>query len=128
MQSKIIRQRIYLYIKSLEDDWVSVKDLGKTLQLTHAQTYHHINILLEENYLISKKVTIGKIKNLMLKVSEHELPKDYTEVETLPPKPTEPPSHIRNIRLLDNPLPKPKESKKKTKVYIGSGMSLFNNY
>jgi hypothetical protein len=127
--SKLIRQRIYLYIKASDEEWVSVKSLSEALELTRAQTYHHVVILLEENYLVGRKVAVGKVSNLMLQLSGNEMPKDYTEVETTAPPPSNVPvSHIRTINLLDNPLPKPKESKKSTKVYIGSGMSLFNNY
>ena len=127
IKSKEVRMRVYEYVKS-KGTFVTVKEIETTLKLTHAVTYHHVTTLMKEQFLISKKVTDKRVTTLYVMACGADMPDEYSKLEEAPAPVVETPPHVRVVRLLDNPLPKPKESKKKTKVYVGSGMSLFNNY
>jgi hypothetical protein len=126
-KSKEVRMKVYEYVKD-KGGFVTVKDIETTLKLTHAVTYHHVTTLIKEKFLISKKVTKMRVTTLMVMACGAEIPKEYSDLDEAPAPVVDTPPHVRVVRLLDNPLPRPKESKKKTKVYVGSGMSLFNNY
>lgn len=126
-KSKEVRMKVYEYVKN-KGGFVTVKDIETTLSLTHAVAYHHVTTLIKEKFLISKKVTEMRVTTLMVMACGAEIPKEYSDLDEVPEPVVETPPHVRVVRLLDNPLPRPKESKKKTKVYVGSGMTLFNNY
>lgn len=126
-KSKEVRVKVYEFVKS-KGTFVTVKEIETTLGLTHAVTYHHVSVLMKEQFLISKKVTDKRVTTLMVLACGADIPKEYADLEEVPAPVVEAPPHVRVVRLLDNPLPRPQESKKKTKVHVGSGMSLFNNY
>ena len=127
IKSKEVRMKLYEFVKK-HGEYITVKELETTLGLTHAVTYHHVTTLMKEQFLISKKVTEKRVTTLFVMACGADIPKEYADLEEVPEPVIETPPHVRVVRLLDNPLPKPQESKKKTKVYVGSGMSLFNNY
>lgn len=127
-KSKETRKKLYEYLMQT-DEFLSVKQLEIALKISHAVAYHHVQMLMKEKYIVWKKVTENRVTTLMVKASGSKLPDDYASLEVPPPPaPPEKPSHIRVVKLLDNPIPRPQESKKKVKVHIGSGMTLFNNY
>lgn len=130
-QGKLKRKRIYDYVRGLNDEWVSVKQVAKDLDITQAVAYHYVSRMVQEGYFQQKKEPIGRIVNVFIKPSVLTMPQEFEEVievlDDIPPVPPTPP-HIRVVRLLDNPLPRPEEPKKRTKVYVGSGMDLFNKY
>lgn len=132
LEAKKTRFKIFKYIESHKEG-VMLKQVEEEMRETHAKTYHHIKTLEQEGFIeISKKriPTMNKVVNIVA-TAIARMPDNYAdgeqfEIEPLPKEDI--PSHVRVVRLLDNPLPKPQESKKKTKVHVGSGMTLFNNY
>lgn len=131
LEAKRTRFKIFKYIEAHEG-WVNLKQLEADMQSTHAKVYYHIKTLQNERYVAVEKRRIpelNKVVNLMVKAIAI-MPDDYVNEQDYvePVKKEEVPSHVRVVRLLDNPLKRPEESKKKATVHIGSGMSLFNNY
>ena len=129
IKSKEVRMKLYEFVKK-HGEYITVKEIETTLGLTHAVAYHHVSVLVTEKFLVSKRTTEGRITTLWVRACGADMPEDYVNLEKVaaPQDTVKETSHIRVVRLLDNPLPKPEESKKKVKIHIGSGMSLFNNY
>lgn len=132
LEAKKTRFKMFKFIESHENG-VTLKQVEAEIQETHAKTYHHIKTLAQEGFIETEKKRIpelNKVVNIVVRAIAR-MPDNYAdgeqiEVEPLPKE--EAPSHVRVVRLLDNPIPRPAESKKKSKVHIGSGMTLFNNY
>lgn len=132
LEAKKTRVKIFEFIE-LHKNGVTLKQVEAEIQETHAKTYHHIKTLAIEGFISIEKKRIpelNKVVNIVV-TAIARMPEDYIELEEeeiMPIPKEEAPSHVRVVRLLDNPLPRPAESKKKAQVYIGSGMTLFNNY
>lgn len=135
IKAKQDRYKMFRFIEAHKAG-VVLKQVEEEMKLTHAQTYHHIRTLENEGFIeVTKKrlPELNKVVNIVARAIAR-MPEAYAEVEeekevVAEPLPKEEPtSHVRVVRLLDNPLKPPAESKKKSKVHIGSGMTLFNNY
>ena len=127
------RKQMLEHLESL-GGWVSLKQLEADLGITISAAHHHATALENEGLIVKeKRVLPNSVKTTAIFVrTVASLPEGYVPEEVpervLVKTDDNTPSHVRVVRLLDNPLPKPEEPKKKTKVYVGSGMSLFNNY
>jgi hypothetical protein len=123
---KARRTAMYEYVRAKGRGWVSIKEMAIDLGISRSVAYHFVNKMIKEGFFESKKVAIHRITNVFIRLnSEYADGLPDEPVKELPEVIPSPEAHVRLIRLLDNPLPKPEESKKKTKVYVGSSMNLI---
>lgn len=123
------RVEIYEYVRSKGKEWISVKEVAIDLNISRSIAYHFITKMIKEGFFESKKVVVNRITNMYIRLeASHNIGLEDAPAEELPDEIPKPASHVRVVKLLDNPLPKPPESKRKSVTMIGSSMSLFNSY
>ena len=118
--------------------------IARVLKLTNNQMVHYLRYLYERGFIVRKKDKVDGMSRYLYSVGvEFKTPHYFigtdnnagvnrTAEQAQASEQARKARIIQNatrvVKLLDNPLKPAEEPKKKTKVYVGSGMSLFNNY
>ena len=143
-EAEINRARVWEVLYHNPDTpsaWIST-----TLCLSTHQVLRSLRTLGESGYVTSRRLRIGSESKLVYSVNARYVSENY-EINTQTPVVLVKNEHNTNdeknsltheeqlvkgatrvMRLLDNPLKPAPESKKKTQIHIGSGMSLFNTF
>ncbi len=124
-----VKYKIWCFVR--DNPQSTTVEIAEAVKVTRARVHHFCNFLTDRGYLESSHKTINKTRHSMYVVTDKDYSSNAEVLELINKKrePTPLEKATRVIRLLDNPLPAPKdEPKKANKVGVGSSMSLFNSY
>lgn len=132
---KVCTKQIADYVKAQVVEYLknnprtTTKDVAIALDITTARAQYYCNSLLKSKHITKGFKVVGKTRHAVYTCTGKKFDASVLEeIERQEREPTPLEKATRVVRLLDNPLKPAPEPKKKAKIHIGSGMSLFNNY